>query len=52
MNSLREVPYVDMDHAVLAGGGYGGFMVNWIHGSTLARKASRRVGAKASMLIC
>lgn len=38
MNSLREVPYVDMDHAVLAGGGYGGFMVNWIHGSTLARK--------------
>lgn len=35
---LATVPYIDMDRAVVAGGSYGGYMVNWILGQPLAKK--------------
>ncbi|KAI0966266.1 prolyl oligopeptidase [Xylaria arbuscula] len=34
--SLRNVPGVDVDNAVIAGAGYGGYLMNWIQGHPLA----------------
>ncbi|KAI1280006.1 prolyl oligopeptidase [Xylaria sp. FL0933] len=36
--SLRNVPGVDVDNAVIAGAGYGGYLINWIQGHPLARR--------------
>ncbi|KAI1203831.1 prolyl oligopeptidase [Nemania serpens] len=36
--SLRNIPGVDVDNAVIAGAGYGGYLVNWIQGHPLARR--------------
>ncbi|KAI0456553.1 prolyl oligopeptidase [Xylaria acuta] len=36
--SLRDVPGVDVDNAVIAGEGYGGYLMNWIQGHPLARR--------------
>ncbi|KAI0859511.1 prolyl oligopeptidase [Xylaria cubensis] len=36
--NLRDVPGVDVDNAVIAGEGYGGYMMNWIQGHPLARR--------------
>ncbi|KAB5540377.1 prolyl oligopeptidase [Coniochaeta sp. 2T2.1] len=38
MEHLARIPYVDVDRAVVAGGSYGGYMVNWILGQPLAKK--------------
>jgi len=38
MEHLREVPYVDLDRAIAAGGSYGGYMINWINGNRLGRQ--------------
>lgn len=38
MEHLSTVSYIDMDRAVVAGGSYGGYMVNWILGQPLAKK--------------
>jgi dipeptidyl aminopeptidase/acylaminoacyl peptidase len=35
---LSTVSYIDMDRAVVAGGSYGGYMVNWILGQQFAKK--------------
>ncbi|KAI1757347.1 prolyl oligopeptidase [Xylaria castorea] len=36
--SLRGVPGVDVDNAIIAGEGYGGYLINWIQGHPLARR--------------
>ncbi|KAI1131359.1 prolyl oligopeptidase [Nemania abortiva] len=36
--SLRNIPGVDVDNAVIAGAGYGGYLMNWIQGHPLARR--------------
>ncbi|KAI1162446.1 prolyl oligopeptidase [Nemania serpens] len=36
--SLRNVPGVDVDNAVIAGAGYGGYLMNWIQGHPLATR--------------
>jgi dipeptidyl aminopeptidase/acylaminoacyl peptidase len=38
MEHLSTVSYIDMDRAVVAGGSYGGYMVNWILGQQFAKK--------------
>ncbi|OIW32555.1 prolyl oligopeptidase [Coniochaeta ligniaria NRRL 30616] len=38
MEHLSQVSYIDMDRAVVAGGSYGGYMVNWILGQPFAKK--------------
>ncbi|KAI1079110.1 prolyl oligopeptidase [Whalleya microplaca] len=35
---LKDVPGVDIDNAVIAGGSYGGYMMNWIQGHRLGRR--------------
>ncbi|KAI3322078.1 prolyl oligopeptidase [Xylariaceae sp. AK1471] len=35
---LRGVPGVDVDNAIIAGAGYGGYLINWIQGHPLARR--------------
>ncbi|RYC65489.1 hypothetical protein CHU98_g708 [Xylaria longipes] len=35
---LRDVPGVDVDNAIIAGEGYGGYLMNWIQGHPLARR--------------
>jgi dipeptidyl aminopeptidase/acylaminoacyl peptidase len=37
---ISEMPGIDMDHAVAAGGSYGGYMMNWIQGHELGRRVS------------
>ncbi|KAI0486158.1 prolyl oligopeptidase [Xylaria cf. heliscus] len=36
--SLRAVPGVDVDNAIIAGEGYGGYLMNWIQGHPLSRR--------------
>ncbi|KAI0103629.1 prolyl oligopeptidase [Nemania sp. FL0031] len=36
--SLRNMPGVDVDNAVIAGAGYGGYLMNWIQGHPLSRR--------------
>ncbi|KAI0433612.1 prolyl oligopeptidase [Xylaria sp. FL1042] len=36
--TLRNVPGVDVDNAIIAGAGYGGYLINWIQGHPLARR--------------
>ncbi|KAI1429926.1 prolyl oligopeptidase [Xylaria sp. FL1777] len=36
--TLRDIPGVDVDNAVIAGAGYGGYLMNWIQGHPLARR--------------
>ncbi|KAH8163027.1 hypothetical protein CIB48_g5209 [Xylaria polymorpha] len=36
--SLRAIPGVDVDTAVIAGEGYGGYLMNWIQGHPLGRR--------------
>lgn len=36
--SLRNIRGVDVDNAVIAGAGYGGYLMNWIQGHPLARR--------------
>ncbi|KAI0555300.1 prolyl oligopeptidase [Xylaria curta] len=36
--NLRDVPGVDVDNAIIAGEGYGGYMMNWIQGHPLAHR--------------
>ncbi|KAI5866690.1 prolyl oligopeptidase [Durotheca rogersii] len=38
MDYLKHVPTVDVENAVIAGGGYGGYMMNWIQGHSLGRR--------------
>lgn len=38
MEYLKNIPYIDLDRAVAAGGSYGGYMICWINGNSLARK--------------
>ncbi|KAL8346905.1 hypothetical protein RB598_000662 [Gaeumannomyces tritici] len=38
MEYLKDIPYIDMDRAAIAGAGSGGYMVNWMLGQPLARK--------------
>ena len=38
MDGLRNVPDIDCDRAVVCGASYGGYMVNWILGSPLAKQ--------------
>ncbi len=38
MEYLATIPFIDMDRAVVAGGSYGGYLVNWILGQPLAKK--------------
>lgn len=37
---LRQVPGADMDNAVIAGAGYGGYLMNWIQGHEIGRMVS------------
>ncbi|EPE02398.1 oligopeptidase family protein [Ophiostoma piceae UAMH 11346] len=37
MDGLKKVPDIDCDRAVVCGASYGGYMVNWILGSPLAK---------------
>ncbi|KAI1310437.1 prolyl oligopeptidase [Xylaria venustula] len=41
--SLRNVPGVDVDNAVIAGAGYGGYLMNWIQGHPLAGRFTAMV---------
>ncbi|KAL4993435.1 Alpha/Beta hydrolase protein [Aspergillus recurvatus] len=34
----KEVPYIDTSRSVALGCGYGGYMINWIHGQDLGRR--------------
>lgn len=38
MYNLRGVPGIDVDNAVIAGAGYGGYLMNWIQGHPLAKR--------------
>ncbi|KAI0380117.1 prolyl oligopeptidase [Hypomontagnella monticulosa] len=38
MEHLERIPYIDVGNAVLLGGGYGGYMVNWVQGNPLGRR--------------
>ncbi|KAI0013052.1 prolyl oligopeptidase [Xylariaceae sp. FL0662B] len=38
MEYLKYVPGVDIDNAIIAGGSYGGYMMNWIQGQPLGRR--------------
>ncbi|KAK6189340.1 hypothetical protein LQW54_013365 [Pestalotiopsis sp. IQ-011] len=35
---VKDIPGIDMDNAVAAGSGYGGYMMNWIQGHELGRR--------------
>jgi dipeptidyl aminopeptidase/acylaminoacyl peptidase len=34
----ENMPFVDTDRAIAAGGSYGGYLVNWIQGNPLGRE--------------
>ncbi|KAI0515323.1 prolyl oligopeptidase [Xylaria bambusicola] len=36
--NLRDMPGVDVDNAIIAGSGHGGYLMNWIQGHPLARR--------------
>ncbi|KAI1369279.1 prolyl oligopeptidase [Xylaria arbuscula] len=36
--NLRNMPGVDVDNAIIAGSGYGGYLMNWIQGHPLGRR--------------
>ncbi|KAH9888156.1 prolyl oligopeptidase [Xylariomycetidae sp. FL2044] len=36
MRHLENVPYIDLDNAVIAGASYGGYLTNWVQGQPLA----------------
>ncbi|KAI1779691.1 prolyl oligopeptidase [Hypoxylon cercidicola] len=38
MEYLKQVPYIDTNNAIAAGGSYGGYMMNWIQGNPLGRR--------------
>ncbi|KAI4866235.1 prolyl oligopeptidase [Hypoxylon rubiginosum] len=38
MEYLKQVPYIDTNNAIAAGGSYGGYMMNWIQGHPLGRR--------------
>ena len=40
MGYLENLPYIDMDRAVLAGASYGGYMLSWMFGHDIIRKFS------------
>lgn len=37
---VKDIPGIDMENAVAAGSGYGGYMMNWIQGHELGRRVS------------
>ncbi|KAF3020633.1 hypothetical protein E8E14_012000 [Neopestalotiopsis sp. 37M] len=38
LENVKDMPGIDMDNAVAAGSGYGGYMMNWIQGHELGRR--------------
>lgn len=38
MTALRHVPGVDCDRTIVAGAGYGSYLIAWLHGSPLGRQ--------------
>ncbi|GAP92800.1 putative prolyl oligopeptidase [Rosellinia necatrix] len=38
LHTLRNIPGIDVDNAIIAGAGYGGYLMNWIQGRPLARR--------------
>jgi dipeptidyl aminopeptidase/acylaminoacyl peptidase len=43
MEYLSKISYIDVNRAVVAGGSYGGYMVNWILGQSFAKKVCRLI---------
>jgi hypothetical protein len=41
MQYLEQLPYLDMDRAILAGASYGGYMISWIFGHHLAKRVTK-----------
>ncbi|KAF7535692.1 hypothetical protein G7054_g5169 [Neopestalotiopsis clavispora] len=39
LENVKDMPGIDMDNAVAAGSGYGGYMMNWIQGHELGRRS-------------
>lgn len=40
LKHIKDMPGIDMENAVAAGGNYGGYMMNWIQGHELGRHVS------------